>query len=271
VLMHTQQSRVMAWLPDGKHVRPYRQALLDIAAMDPGTVTRAHRAKHLDSLRAFLLHELPMLGAPDCLILASAQNARPIWKGLNNDQLGFDAIRFDRDGTLVNVAGQRGRMRLVRLRRSDRNETPEWYMPGARPGSSAAGLWRDPAISRVFYSTSDKLRSMKGSRHGKQTHPDEQYALPSLLEIIPAAVQPEDLDENSEASIWAYAIEQWRRTGYLAPEREMTLLPLPLHLAENMQEYARILAAQAFPDDEETDDDDDDDLGDFDLIQPMLL
>jgi hypothetical protein len=123
-------------------------------------------------------------------------------------------------------------MRLIRLRTAENGETPEWYVPGARPGNSAAGIWRDPTIPHLFYSAADKPRAMKAGRRGKQERPQEQHAIASLLEIVPAAVQPDNRDADGFAPIWAYAVEQWRRMGYLAPEREMTLRPLPLHLAE---------------------------------------
>jgi hypothetical protein len=99
---------------------------------------------------------------------------------------------------------------------------------------------------------------MKAGRQGKQERPQEQHAIASLLEIIPAAFQPEDRDTNGLATIWASAVEQWRRMGYLAPEREMTLLPLPLHFAEKMREYVRVIATFAFPEEEEDGGDEED-------------
>jgi hypothetical protein len=100
---------------------------------------------------------------------------------------------------------------------------------------------------------------MKRGRLGKQDRPHEQHAIASLLEIVPAAVQPQDRDEDGLASLWAYAVEQWRRMGYLAPKREMTLLPLPLHFAEKMAEYVRVIAARSFPEDDEGDEADEED------------
>lgn len=280
VLMHTARRAVYAWLPGGEGreggVRTYHQALLDLAQLNPDLVTRARRDDLLQQLRTFLTRDLPRQGGRNAVILVTAQNARDIWPGLTNDRLTWESIRFDRgDGPTAPVNGAPGNPRLIRLRTYEYNETPEWYLPHSAPGSSAGGLWRDRSTSRVFFCTAPKLLSMKGRRHGKQVSPQEQYALASLLEIVPIAVQASDRDDDGGASIWAHAIEQWRKMSYLATTGASTLLPLPLRFAEKMDEYAEVITAQAYPDDYETDDDDDDsDPSDADaqgIIQLTLL
>ncbi len=270
VLIHTGEPRVHVWLPDGSTaaVRSYRRALLDLATFDPALARNQSQLN--ERLKTFLLHGLPNLGAANVVILVEAQNARIGWPGVGNEQLAFDAIRYGRGDHAVPVAGARGRMRLIRLRTAENGETPEWYVPGARPGSSAAGLWRDPNIPHLFYGTADKPRGMKAGRRGKQERPQEKHAIASLLEIVPAAVQADDRDADGFATIWAYAVEQWRRMGYLAPEREMTRLPLPLHLAEKMHEYVRVIATRAFPEEDDGDDEDEGDDVEVDLEEESI-
>ncbi len=60
------------------------------------------------------------------------------------------------------------------------------------------------------------------NRHaGKQVDPTLYFAIASLLEVLPAAVQV-----PAEITLWPVAVDQWRRMSIVT--NEMTLLPLPL-------------------------------------------
>jgi hypothetical protein len=55
VLMHTLQQKVFAWLPHDGRIRPYWQALLDVAKLDPDQVKKRKRQDALSQVRQFLL------------------------------------------------------------------------------------------------------------------------------------------------------------------------------------------------------------------------
>ena len=256
VLMHTLYPEVRAWIPDGKGMRPYHQALRDITMMDPMSVKRSRRQDSLRALEHFLLRDLPAEGTNDILILASAQNIRQLWGGLQNGDIVWDSLRFDRGGRAEPLANLSARFRLIRLRTKEGGETPEWYTDEAAGGNGyTQGLWPDRDNSRQFYNNASKPHTQNKGRKGKQVDARENYALPALLEILTAALQP-----NDNALAWAKAIDEWRRMGGILTS-DMLSLPLPLFLASRMDEYAEVIGPWVFPEqwneegkeDEETD------------------
>jgi hypothetical protein len=243
VVMNIDSCQVRAWLPDGKGVRPYHRALCDIVVMDPQLLSRQRQVNALQQLRLFLERDLLDEGSGDVLILAVAQNARVLWPGIGNEHIAFDALRYDKKGGTVSNHVNEQRIRLIRLRTSEQRETPEWFTAGAGPGRGyTQGLWRDPDVGRLYYSVASKPHTQAGAKRGKQVNPREQYAIPSLVEILPAA-----LVANDEESAWAAAVDQWRKMGRLLTS-DMMLLPPPLAWAARMDDYASVIGPWIFKD-----------------------
>jgi hypothetical protein len=257
VLFHTAIRKVRAWIPDGRPARPLYQALLDITTMPPEKVQKNTQAAALNQLRQFLEHSWMAEGAEDLLVLTEAQNIRLTLTGFQNPEIVRDHWRLARESTPVPIDRLRGRVRVVRLRGSANRETPEWYVPDVLPGQGfVQGIWPDIHNDRTFYSIAGKPHTMSGKREGKQVNPREYYALPSMLEIFEAALQPGDDPET-----WAIAIEQWRKMGYLSGD--MTRLPMPLQWAEHVDRYASVIGPWVFnelwgEEDEEGGDEDED-------------
>ena len=233
---------VYAWLPDEHiNVRPFHEAMLAITRFKDRDVARFQQDAMLVRLEQFLTKTLPETFGSDVVILAEAQNMRWLWPGLQNGELARDGLRFRRGSTPMSLANLEHRFRLIRLRTSDRSETPNWYTPGAKPGKDyASGLFRDSEAERTFYNIAVKPKTQGMARRGKQEAPGEQYAIPSMLEILVAAQQPDDSDEA-----WALAVHTWRRMGYLAGG-DMTLLPIPLQWAQKMDRYAAVIGPWVF-------------------------
>lgn len=241
-LFHTQQQRVFLWLPDGKPVRPFSQGLLDITLMEPALVQRNNQREALRQLRQFLNQGIFQLGAEDVVVLAEAQNIRMTVTGLQNSAIRMNAFQLDKSEHDPPIDLRRGRMRVIRLRRSDRQETPEWYTAEATAGAGyVQGVWPEPSAQRTYYNIAAKPHTLKGGRYqGKQVNPSEYYAIPSILEILHVALQAQD-----DPDLWAYAVDQWRRMGYLTTD--MTLMPMPLQWAEQVDRYAEVISPWVFP------------------------
>ncbi len=247
VLFHVGKQKVEAWLP-GKGVRPFREALLEVTTMNPDQVKQRRREEALGELRVFIQTQLMKQGSEDVLILTMAQNIRDIWPGLNNDQVILDKLRFERNGTAFPANTLRGRLRLLRLRTSMNEETPEWYIPGAGPNNFTQGMWfasgateEQRIASRMLYLIGSKPHTMAGSRKGKQKKPRERYAIPSILECLTVLLQ-----EDDDPLVWPNAIYQWRKMSYVT--NDDTLLPLPLEFAKKVEDYARVIGPWVFPD-----------------------
>lgn len=266
VVMQTDGVRVGAWLPDGKPVRTFQQALCDLALLQGSTFTSEwkNREMNLKALRHFLVDDLPRIaqsrGNNDVLILADAQNARSVWPGLANGQFREQAMVFSKDDVVQLDQINGCRMRLIRLRTSERNETPEWF--AAEPGSGAgylSGLWCAAEKPATFYNIAYKPRTMQSSGD-KDQFPNKHYALPSILEIV-LTLQPDD-----DPLVWAQAIKEWRDMSYQT--NDMTLRPLPLEFARSMERYGEVILPWVIPDLWESDGELDDDEDDEDGSQP---
>ncbi len=265
VLMHTTRTEVEAWLPDGKGVRSYRQALLDITCMKPADVSGKKQWEALRDVQQFLQFDLTNYAEPDILLLTHAQNARATWRGVANGQIEWDKVRFEAgvEG-LTLQSWPRHAVRLVRLRTSDQHETPEYYVANAHPSESTQGIWPLPGDPRHYFNIGSKPHSMRAKRQGKQVDPTEYIAIPSIVEILTIAAPNPD-----EYAFWPKAIDQWRRMSYLDSEGDMTLLPLPLEFAAKMDEYARVIGPWVLP--REWDEEDEEDEDDTGVVQLSLF
>lgn len=237
VIMHTGRREVWAWLPDGKGMRSYYQAQVDITRMSPEQARRGNLQNSLGWLQQFLTNDLRAQGFKNTLIIALSQNIRSVWPGLNNNAVVEDALCTSPDAPKRAVRDIEGRIRLIRLRSSRSNETPEWYVPGAPSGGGfTQGVWENNAAPRIFYNNAGKPKMMSAGRKGKQVDPREHYAIPSLLEVYMQALQEDDIP-----NLWASAVNQWRQMGNLLTD-ETLLLPIPLAWAAKMGAYADVIS-----------------------------
>jgi len=246
VLLNTTESQIYAWLPHDQRIRPYREALIEIAQLDPDQVKNRKQQEALGQLRQFLLGDLVKLGTSDVVVFVAAQNARPTWRGLNNDAVALDGLRFDADEDSPTVSTEKlpSRFRLVRLRTNLRWEMPGWYIPGAKPSTTSQGLWADddadPQRTRLFYNIASKPKTASKGYKGKQQNPRESYRISSIVETMPLVVSG-----GEDPAMWAIAADQWRRMSFVT--NDMTLFPLPLELAQGMDEYAEVIGPWVFP------------------------
>ncbi|BCL79536.1 DUF3962 domain-containing protein [Ktedonobacteria bacterium brp13] len=259
VMLHTEHHQVCVWLPHDGRIRSYYQALLDIVHLNPEQVKRLKREDALNQVRHFLLRDLAKQGTDDIVVFTMAQNARSTWNGLYNTETLFDAVRFERGELPFQTKNLPVNLRLIRLRTNMRGETPEWYVPGSLPSTTAQGLWVEHDAderNRLFYSIAGKPHTLTKKYVGKQHKPQENYRISTIVETLPVV-----LPEGDNPALWAIAADQWRRMGFLT--NDMTLLPLPLELARKMDEYAAVIGPWVFPgewneDNEEEDNEEED-------------
>ncbi|WP_158884550.1 pPIWI_RE module domain-containing protein [Amycolatopsis anabasis] len=209
-----------------------------------------------------LLQSSEVVNRPTVL-LAHAQNARQQWTWLQDGNARRDLIRTG----LAPAAAVRDNLRLVRVRTGEQRETGSWWATGHPDGINglSAGLWAQddtaPEDSRVFYSTAAKAASAGGAavaadklaprpmRTGKNKgqltiDTDVPGWNPSLVEFAVLGCHP---GRGDDPEAIAMALHQLRQ----APDHLDALrLPLPLHLAQNAQEYVLPVAV---PNDEEED------------------
>lgn len=202
----------------------------------------------------FIQQLLPTLRGVPTLLLVQAQNLRSFWPWLQDAEVRSDLFKCGH----APAAGLDPDLRLVRVRDDggSAGETPQWWgidNPSGINGLSA-GLWTQPADEhsategRVFYSTAEKPPQFKksaveanklapralraGPRKGEPTIDTGMPSWnPQLIELAVLGCHPDDGDR---AEALALAVHQLRQ----APDYADALsLPLPLHLAEQADEY----------------------------------
>ncbi len=204
-----------------------------------------------------MLQEVVRQKVDDVVAFTVAQNARSTWHGLYNSEAPFDALRFERGEQAIDGKNLPFRLRLIRLRTNLRGETPEWYVANSTPTTTAQGLWVEESADeknvRLFYSIAKKPHTAPKHYGGKQSRPRESYRISSIVEVLAHLLQ-----EKDHSALWAVAVDQWRKMGFLTSD--MTLFPLPLEFARKMDEYAEVIGPWVFPeewmDDDEEDGDD---------------
>ncbi len=221
--------------------KPYAQVLLDVA-------TRASSGEPPDcdesSVTGFVEQVLrEVVGDRPVLLLTCAQNLRDGWKWLANSRMTIDCMGFkERTLPIDEFLG----VRHVRVRLGSDHETPECYgVTDEDAVGLSGGLWRVPGSSRTFASTAQRADSARshGSPTGSRIEArrtkdgglfveDRKAAWnPSLVELTAAALQ--DGDDPVTWVALAHALRRLSETY-----KDDLALPLPLHLASQIKEYA---------------------------------
>jgi hypothetical protein len=174
------------------------------------------------------------------LLLTAAQNCRPGWKFLNNPELTADTLRFG--SRAAQPIAEFPGFRHVRVRTDDGNETPEGYAVNETEKGHAGALWK--TAHRIWFSTADKPPTASGTvryssmvestekRDGsiRTAQPGARVWNHQLLEVAAVSLQAGD-----DAEAWAALTHDLR---WAAPHyAHVTILPWPLHLAQQMGEY----------------------------------
>jgi len=218
----------------------YRECLLKIAGGEAKGFNRLSEA-----MMRFVkpkLQEVTALG--DTLLICHAQNLRKAWQWLNNGNITSDRVAFGRENPLDITRVDRN-LRIVRVRDSQGHETPEWYAPKGDEQGWTKGLFK--MGDRVFASTYNKPKqfrtpvnvsrvSSSTTKKGKELEasPDSYFWNPGLVELTVACIQP-----NDEIFPWAALTHELR---HLALHYDEALkLPLPLHLAKQIEDYVLLL------------------------------
>lgn len=250
--------RVEGWRDDIRRWVPHRDFLLWLAqdakaeppddgdTQDEAEVnprTRWGRESRQRETMAFLRPLLAAQRGRPTVLLVHAQNLRADWPYIGNAHVSPDCIDLG-DGEPVPLSLWGTELRVVRVRDSDRDETPQYYGSGRRHGLPA-GLWAQhpQSGSRLFYSSGE--RSVTGSnasvgarKEGTRRVSESREVIdtgtpaynPNLVEICVVACRSDDDSEEL-----ASCVHQLR----YAPELEKWLtLPYPLHLAKKAAEYA---------------------------------
>ena len=239
VYIASDTSEIKAIAPGFKDWLPYREALLKIAKGEAKGFQKPEEA-----MMRFIKPKLEeVLSLGDTLLLCHAQNLRSAWSWLANKHITLDKIAFGKEKPEV-ITHFKG-LRIVRVRDSQSHETPEWYAQKGDEKGWCEGIFA--MGQRVFASTYNKPKQFQVPKdlsrvsYSKTTKgkplppsPDTYFKNPGLVEVTVACIQPGD-----DIQPWAFLAHELR---HLALNYDEALkLPLPLHLAKQMEEYVLLI------------------------------
>jgi hypothetical protein len=176
----------------------------------------------------------------DTLLLTHAQNLGAVWPFLYNKNIAIDMLDFAA-GEPIPIAKYSG-LRHVRVRTADGDQTPQCYGVHQDHTGQPSGLWSF-LPPRLFGSTGEKPATRSGAHKDTSkfvpvergdkifpARPNAQVWNPQFIEFFVAGLQ-----DGDEPEYWAALAHELR---YAAPYvKEPTILPWPLHLAEQVEEY----------------------------------
>ncbi|MBO1346177.1 MAG: DUF3962 domain-containing protein [Hormoscilla sp. GUM202] len=238
VYMASNTTEIKAIAPGFDNWLPYREALLKIAREGVDGKGQA-----MSFIEQKLKGDVLPLG--DTLLLCHAQNLRSTWSWLNNGQIATETVAFGNNGSSLEINRLKG-LRILRLRDSQSHETPEWYAqnPDQEKQGFAEGVFQ--MGDRVFASTGKKPvqfsnLSVNQSKAGDKKSPNTYYPNPGLVEITVACLQTGD-----EVFPWAALTHELRHIAL--QYNEYLKLPLPLHLAKQIEEYVLLMENEEIED-----------------------
>ncbi len=240
VHMASDSADIQATAPGLDGWLPYREALVAIAKGEARGFSRSQEA--IRFIQPTLERDVVPLG--DVLLLCHAQNLGCAWSWLYNRQITIDSLAFSRNETPMPITAFPG-LRVVRVRDSQGHQTPEWYAQAGDEQGFSGGLFR--MGERIFASTCNPPQQFKFNRNlskisswsnknGKWSAPAPEKSVwnPGLLELTVAGIQPDD-------EIWTWAALTHELRSVALHYDEALGLPLPLHLAKQMEEYVLLI------------------------------
>lgn len=240
VLLPAGQDHVLCRAPGWEDWRPYRDGLMALARNDATSYPKARDAARF--LATTIEQDLTALGPS--IVMVMRRNLSEAWPYVANKHLVTDHIRFGSE-ELRPISALPG-LRLLRLRDSTDQETPEWVALDGEKVSITKGLFQ--LGQRVFASTYGRPKQFKISSEqsknqafqvlnpktrqivSKPADPSAYSWNPAIIEVTVAAMQKGD-DPARLASVPHMLRAQAVHFD------EALALPLPLHLAKLAQEY----------------------------------
>ncbi|MGK7903736.1 MAG: DUF3962 domain-containing protein [Hormoscilla sp.] len=235
---------------------PYREALLKIGKEEVKGFKRPEEAM-LKFIKPKLHDVIYQDRSPkDTVLFCHAQNTRHAWKWLNNGNIALDMVFLGKEKPQPINRYFPG-LRIVRIRDSQSHETPEWYAQNKllaekdKEQGWAQGIFK--MGDRVFASTYNKPKQFQNlspkqskvspwttvNKTTKEEHvhapsPDTYVWNPGLVELTVACLQSGD-----DPFPWVALTHELR---HIALQYDEPLkLPLPLHLAKQIEEYVLLM------------------------------
>lgn len=170
-------------------------------------------------------------------------NSRPLWGGMSDKSIGDYVVNGEYIPEQIDVGAQKAPyylpltnsgVRIVRIRCN--TEVPDYFTSmrvdeeDSDRFSSATGVFK---YEKTFWSIAPKPNDPRFNRsflESRLEHPTHDYAEKDMIELYPLQLQSGDNPWE-----WVRFVNALRKLPI--QYNQMTVMPLPLHLAKNLAEY----------------------------------
>lgn len=178
------------------------------------------------------------------LVVQSDGNTRAVWSGISDKEIGRYDIMEPYCPSEISVGTPQSPymmslidsgVRIVRIRSNQ--EVPDYYTElskksteDRRQFSSSTGIFKYEDVYWGIHAKPNDSQYTKSFKTSKIDHPKQRFAEKDMIELYPLQLQPGDKAEN-----WVFYTNALRHIPI--QYNQSLVLPLPLHLAECLEEY----------------------------------
>ena len=226
----------------------YREACLEMAELfwDSNLEQRCVDASRVPAKQKLIELKNHFYNKEDSVLLVvqSDGTTRAVWSGISDKEIGGYNVIEPYCPTEINVGMPKNPynislldsgVRIIRIRSNQ--EVPDYYTDLSEKSTeeqlqlaASSGIFQ---YSDVYWGIHAKPNDSQYTRSFKDSridHPRQRFAEKDMIELYPLQLQPGDKAEN-----WVFYTNALRRIPI--QYNQSLVLPLPLHLAEGLEEY----------------------------------
>lgn len=231
-----------------KRVVSYREACLEMAKLfwDSNLEQRSVEASRVPAKQKLIELKNQFCDKEDgvLLVIRSDGNTRAVWSGISDKEIGSYDVSEPYCPAEINVGMPKSPykmpllesgVRIVRIRSNQ--EVPDYYTDLSKKSTeerlqltSSSGIFQYDDVFWGIHAKPNDSQYTNSFKASRIDHPRQRFAEKDMIELYPIQLQPGDKVEN-----WVFYTNALRHIPI--QYKQSLVLPLPLHLAEGLEEY----------------------------------
>lgn len=226
----------------------YREACLEMAKLfwDSNLEQRCVEASRVPAKQKLIELRNHFYSKEDgvLLVVQSDGTTRAVWSGISDKEIGCYDVIESYCPTEINVGMPKSPyqmslldsgVRIIRIRSNQ--EVPDYYTDLSEKSTeeqlqlaASSGIFQYGDVYWGIHTKPNDSQYTRSFKDSRIDHPKQRFAEKDMIELYPLQLQPGDNVEN-----WVFYTNALRRIPI--QYNQSLVLPLPLHLAEGLEEY----------------------------------
>lgn len=226
----------------------YREACLEMAKLfwDSNLEQRCVEASRVPAKQKMIELKNHFYSTEDgvLLVVQSDGTTRAVWSGISDKEIGGYDVIEPYCPTEINVGMPKNPykislldsgVRIIRIRSNQ--EVPDYYTELSEKSTeerlqlaASSGIFQYGDVYWGIHAKPNDSQYTRSFKASRIDHPKQRFAEKDMIELYPLQLQPGDKAEN-----WVFYINALRHIPI--QYNQSLVLPLPLHLAEGLEEY----------------------------------